>query len=909
MMRILKYNFALAVLLLAYHASVAQLTIPDNLKVRLVGRSKFHDIRATVRTFYQEEIKKAGTESQKKGFNREIKFWNRYFHESESRLNDQGEVENSAQRVYDYLSSNEGNLRTTSVGGSWRFVGPTNVSSGIGRINRIACDPANQSILYAGSAAGGLFKTINAGLSWTSVSSFIPSLGISGIVVSHSNSNTIYILTGDGDAWNSGGFNFQFGYVRYSVGILKSTNGGLTWTKTGDLPGTSGRFVGFKLVQDPNNANILLAATSEGLYRTTDAGETWTLCDFTNLSNDNRRVFDIEFKPGSSATVYCTTLVDGTAQFYRSTTSGTTFGAVAFTNSALNKANRIEIAVTPANSSHVYLLCGPGYYKRGDNSDDRFQGLYRSTNDGQSFTLRSNEPDILGYDDILNTFKHQSDYDLAIAASPSNANTILTGGLVVWRSTNGGTDWSEVVDYFEDTDNSNFIHPDVHDLVYNPLNGKLYAATDGGVAVSSDNGSNWSRLFGGLSCTQFYRFGLQDDGGDIWGGAQDNGILIKDGSNSTFDEYAGGDGFDVLTDLPPAGNQDDKYYVVNTHVYADATIDEDVSPPGIDHTDVINFFPNLAMHPTNEDIIYAGYITLFISLTRGSSWTAISDGTYNIPGNWSLATCPSNANRVYTAGNNNGFRKGLYRIDNVTQPFRTVSDLNNALFAVGYPGDRPKITDIAVQPNNSNRVWITMGDFRSGKKVFFSSNGGTSWTNISGSLPNLPANCVLADNDGNVYIGTDIGVYYRGATDTDWTPFYNDLPRVPVTELEFMTIGVNVAIYASTYGRGIWSSDLHTTCPSTVTVNQQLQGQQFYQAGSTLNSTSAVNGVMGTEVYFKAGSTVNLTPGFEAIRGTEFKAYIQPCDNEVPQRIVPIKKKAISASNSLKKSRTKNNRK
>jgi photosystem II stability/assembly factor-like uncharacterized protein len=869
----------------------AQTKLPAEVEQRLKGKEKFYEIKDIIETHFMEQMNAVAVNDEKKikGINRDRKKWNRWFHESESRLNANGEVENAAKKIFEYLNRGQqpktieqrssSIISTSSIAGNWQLAGPTNVSSGIGRINRIACDPANALTLYAGSAAGGLFKTTSGGVSWSSVSSFIPSLGISGIVVSHNNSNELYILTGDGDAWNSRGLTFKFGFVRYSVGVLKSTDGGNSWYKTGGFPGISDDYVGFKLVQNPVNANELLAATSQGLFRTTNGGASWSLSDLGFV--DNRRVFDIEYKPGSGSVVYCTAGDGDNAEFYRSENGGTSFSWV---NLGINGANRIEIAVTPANSSYVYLLCGPGFFLRDDNSNDHFKGLFRSTDDGKNFALRSNSPDILGYDDLLNTFAHQSEYDLALAVSPTNEQGVYAGGLVVWRSTNGGTDWNEVVDYYEDPfDNTNYIHPDVHDLVFNPLNGNLYAATDGGVAVSSDRGINWTRLYSGLSCSQFYHFSMQDDGGNIWGGTQDNGILVKNGSSSSFTNYAFGDGYDVLADVAPAGNHDDKYYSVNEKVYADATIDEEITPEGLTEDD---FFANLAMCPTNEDIIYAGYERLFISYDRGSDWEVIyNNRTEPVPGNWCIEACPSSSAKLYAAGRYNG--KGLlHRLDNFG--FARAVNLTNALEDAGYNGSS-KITDIAVHPTNSNRVWVTVGGFVEDNKVYYTSDGGTTWDNISDGLPNLPTNCALADASGNVYVGTDIGVYYRGSGANDWTPFYNDLPRVPVTEMEFLAIGgINMNIYASTYGRGIWVSSVYSDCPSSLTINQNLQGQQFYQASTTINSTSLINGVAGTDVFFKAGTDVTLIPGFRAVAGTEFKAYIGPCNNDIPEKIIAL---------------------
>lgn len=909
----MKKIFVYIFLLFLSLTSQAQLKADDELKQLLVGKTKFYEIKTIVESFFKEKINLLRPEdsTQKKKINRQRKFWNRWFYESESRLNSNEEVENFAQKILQNQASVINSPQTAF--GNWSHEGPTSVSEGIGRINRLAFDPVAPSTVYAGSSGGGLFKTETNGYTWESIGGFIPSLGISGIVVSYNNSQVIYVLTGDGDAFFPGGLTNLSGYMRYSVGVLKSTDGGNTWNQTGAFPGLDNvQYVGFQLTQDPLNANVLLAATSKGLYRTTNGGASWNICDLNgdnNLTNDKKRVWDIKYKPGNSSVVYCAYKeIDGNENSVKFTLSGD--GGISFNSSGItydhtiDNADRIVIGVTPANSSYVYLLCSPGYTTDYSNNNNTFEGLYRSTNSGQNFTRRSNSPDILGYSTVFYQYGNQGTYDLALAVSPVNANIIATGGLVIWNSHNGGLSWDDETDYHWDLDNSNYMHSDVHDLRYNPLNGLLFTATDGGVSISGDDGTSWNRVFAGLNCTQFYHFGAADDDGNIWGGAQDNGILRKNGGASSFNQYAGGDGYDVLTDLPPAGNQNDKYYSVNEKVYADAIVDVNITPPGAN-----NFFANLAMSPTNEDVIYAGYEALYVSYSRGSNWASF-DGTelphYEIPGNWCISTCPTNRKRIYTAGANSSSNshKGLWRIDNLDDAIPDVAiNLTNNLEAAGYPGSHPKITDIEVSSSGSNVLWVTIGGYEDTAKVFYSTSSGISWTNITGSLPNLPVNCIISDDNNNVYIGTDNGVYYRGSGDADWTPFYNGLPRVPVSELEISPVAPHTILYASTYGRGIWSSLIFTECISSLNISSTQQGQKFYQAGTSITSSSTVSGGTGTNVFFRAGSSVTLEPGFIVNPGSEFKGYIGPCNSgPVPFKTANVDS-SINVINNIKAAR------
>ncbi|HSK12541.1 MAG TPA: hypothetical protein VK907_04950, partial [Phnomibacter sp.] len=194
------------------------------------------------------------------------------------------------------------------------------------------------------------------------------------------------------------------------------------------------------------------------------------------------------------------------------------------------------------------------------------------------------------------------------------------------------------------------------------------------------------------------------------------------------------------------------------------------------------------------------------------------------------------------------------------------------------------VTCIAVRPNNSATVWATIGGFSAGNKVFRTTTGNSNpatWTNVSGTLPNVPVNCIAVDASNNAYIGTDIGVYYRGSTMTNWMPFYNFLPRVPVTSLILNeTAGV---IKAVTFGHGVWESPVYSACPANITLSGTQTGYKVYEAGTSLSSSADIFGGDNTEVFYKSGSRVELTPGFLARAGNSaFKAYIGPCGNGIP---------------------------
>ncbi len=888
---------------------LSQARLTPELKQRLQNKTDFYEIRSEVKNYYYQKRSKLSPEDtmQRRFINRQLKFWNRWFYDSESKLEPDGSIANWSKRMYEAENairadaSEQAMNNDRAANSSWTLIGPTNVdvNDGIGRVLRLGFDPVNSQVFYAGAARGGLWKTSNGGTSWQSLSAYLPSLGVSGIEVNQDNPNTIYILSGEGDAWLSGGFTTKYGYVSFSNGVFKSTDGGSSWTKTAEFsPGIdTTQYVGFELRQDPTNSSVYIAATSEGVFRTGNGGGSWSTATFHDLDGftifpalNTIGCFDVEFKPGSGSIVYAGCWIfnyqfqSTRYAFFRSVNGGSLFSEVDLTSQIdVSQLIRFEIGVTPANPNLVYLLCGPGFVQDGDGSNDTFLGFLKSTNSGVSFTKIATAPDVFAYNPSIGpTYGNQCKYDMALAISPTNASMIFTGGLVVFRSTNGGVDFDGNTTYWTWEVGEN-IHPDIHYLQYNPLDGKLYATSDGGVFVTANNGGSWSSIFNGMSITQFYHSEPDNENNKLWGGTQDNGVLQQE-SGGTFSEFDSGDGFDVLTDNI-VGNGNDSYWTTNGSAVTSGNFGNvDITPP--DPNMAGRNFGTLEMHSTNEDYIYIGYTdAVWYSNDQGDSW--VINGLNNVlaggtpKGDWCIQACPSNASRLYAAGSGS-----IWRVDNINfnnAQTGTSTELRVSLFNAGFPGNSSgsvlkKVTDILVNPSTSAQVWVTASGFYPGKKVFYSANSGGSWSNITYNLPNIPANCLLRDSDGTIYVGMDAGVYYLPPGENNWKPYYNSLPRVPVTEMNLVLESSIPYIYASTFGRGIWKCPTFTGCAASINITSNLRGQRFYQASSSITSTSLVDGVSGTNVYFQSGNSITLSTGFEGKTGAEFTGFIQPCN-------------------------------
>ena len=702
------------------------------LRPLLKGKRKLSEVMATVDQHFKsrETRQRIGEEAA----NRYTKYWKRFEWYMESRLGPNGEfvninkrLEEAASRLNRSASTQQSTIEPNAVAGSWTSLGPTSTTSGLGRVDRIAFHPTDPDIVFAGTSGGGLWKTINGGGTWTNLTPNIPSTGISGIEIDPNDPDHIYILTGDGDSQDFGGLVAGFGYSRFSIGVLETFDGGTLWKKTGEFPDTSQFIVGFALAMDPDNSNILLAATDKGLFRTSNGGNSWT--NVLPL-----KCHDIVFKPTGTTAYAVTRDGDNDGFFWVSPNSGLTWDSTSGTNSLLVNAGRCKIAVTPVSANLVYLVGG----KSPDSG--QYAGTYRSTTSGTNFVLRSNTPNIMGRASSDNY--DQDVYDLSFAVKPTNLNTVVSGAVKVWRNTAGALtgSWVDISD----------THADIHELKYNPLDNKLWAATDGGMYWSTNDGSTWNEAFNGMTTSQIYHMDVRPGNYlQLLAGLQDNGVKYKSTGAFDYDHILGLDGFFVGFD---AAFDSIFYAIANNSVRrftANGSNSSNITPsPQMD-----DFFPSLAVNTATGNTLYIASDSFWRTSNGGSSWTV----NPNVVGKWFIRTCPSNSSRIYMAGRISGASFGiLRRSDNAGVSWLAADILSGN---PGYPVTTQRITCINVDPTNSLRVWITFGGFTDGVKVYYSSDGGANWVNRSGSLPNLPVNSIALDNANNAYVGTDLGSF------------------------------------------------------------------------------------------------------------------------------------------------------
>ena len=357
------------------------------------------------------------------------------------------------------LEETSNNLSSAASVANWTPLGPfgSPAGGGAGRIQVICANPTNTNSFYVGSAAGGFWMTNNGGISYTTTTDQLGSCGVSDIAINPFNTNIIYISTGDRDAGDT-----------YATGVLKSIDGGLTWSNTGLVWQTIQQRRIYRLLINPINPNTLIAATSVGIYRSLNAGQSWSLISSGNY-------VDAEYRPNDTTTVYAVT----SNGLSKSINGGASFAGVSAFPSGIS-ANRLSIAVSRANANYLYVLVS--------NNSNGFGGLYRSLNSGTTFSLMSSSPNIFDWSTTGNGTGGQGWYDIAIDASPSNANEIIAGGVNSWKSTNGGANWV-LNSHWYGGGGKPYVHADLHYVLYTSGT-TCYLGTDGGVSKTSNNGQN-----------------------------------------------------------------------------------------------------------------------------------------------------------------------------------------------------------------------------------------------------------------------------------------------------------------------------------------------------------------------------------------------------------------------------------
>jgi len=668
-------------------------------------------------------------------------------------------------KAFEKLQTKTAQKTTATDQSNWSFHGPDYSPAngkGIGRINVIGFHPTDSNTFWIGSAGGGAWKTTDGGMKWAPVNDFLPVLGVSDIDFNPQKPSTIYMCTGDRDASDN-----------FSIGVLKSYDGGATWDTTGLKWSTSDTRLTNSLIINPVDTSSLTLAASTGLYKSYDGGTTWTLVLGGNFKQ-------LVAHPTDTAVIYAAGFSSGTYQVHRSADGGATWAIT----SNFPSNTRVVIAVTPANPAIVKTVVAK--------TDYGLLGIYNSTDTGKTF-IKIFDDGTNCNDNILastpngNQCGGQGWYDLSIAISPKNENEVVVGGVNTWYSVTGGASWNIANQWTSALPGIETVHAAKHYHLYSPLMANtLFECNDGGLYKTNNPASIWNDLSNGMGITQFYRNAVTNMASFIVGGAQDNGSKKLD--NGTYTELTGGDGMDCLIDYsdPKTIYTSIQYGEFRRSINGGATFtDIHNNIPGKPEGDWIT---PIIIHPSLPTYIITGYDKVYVSADKGNTWTAMSPSQ---PDNIKrLAISYTNPDHLYMLVSN-----GIKHTTDFGATWTTIK--------VSVGGI---ISDIQVDPKDENHIWVTFNGFGTNKVAEYSP--ATGWKAHNDLLPNVPAHCVAIDSSkGTIYIGTDIGVFFRDPALSYWQPFNNKLPTVEVADL-----GINYTsgeLCAASYGRGMWKSPLY----------------------------------------------------------------------------------------------------
>jgi uncharacterized protein (TIGR03437 family) len=551
------------------------------------------------------------------------------------------------------------------------------------------------------------------------------------------------------------------------------------------------------IVVHPNQPQLVLAGVGSGapgllgVYRSTDAGNTWQAVLTGGAGSD------IVLDPSAPDIMYAAIGSSGGGSrngIYKSTDAGITWTQLSGTGGDVlptKNVGRISLAIAPSNTQVLYAAIQ-------DTSIANFGmllGTYKSVDGGQSWTQLT----------MPNFCSTQCWYDLVLRVNPANPDIVYAGGISLWGTIDGGATWRPI--------NGNFtpLHVDHHALAFSADGSRLYDGDDGGVWMTTDvTGfpNTWNNLNSSFAIAQFSPgFSINPTDANIaYAGTQDNSTMRYSG-RLAWDEVACGDG--GWTVIDPSSPTQAFTSCQNISLLKSLPQGGWVSIlSGINQADPHQFYAPFIGDPSDGLRLYFGSNHVYQTNDGGGSWSAISPDITNNRTITTIAVAPSDPNVVY-AGTSNGL---VQVTTNATQSGG--ADWSNR--STGLP--IRVVTQIAVHSSDPMTAYVTYSGFPGAipGHVFKTTNGGISWANISGDLPNIPANDIVIDPDapGTLYLATDVGVFRSIDDGGSWATLSNGLPRVVVTGLKLHR--ASRTLRAGTHGRSMWDLAVPLSAPALI---------------------------------------------------------------------------------------------
>lgn len=678
----------------------------------------------------------------------------------------------------------------------WKNVGPRNIG---GRVFALALNPKNPSTVYAGAADGGVWRSYDGSLSWESVSEDFPTLAMGSLVVNPIDTNIVYAGTGDA---SFGGRSFD------GAGMFKSTNGGTTWTKVGD-----GTLPEFGRVSDmainPASPDVLYAAIPDGvstvdqmgIWRTRDGGSTWS-----NVLTG--RMTDVVIDPQNPSVLYTvSSKMFGSASAQRYGMFKTTDGGDTWFKLDIGVVDslmgRTAIGICAGNPNVLYI--GVSEITGGETTP--LLGVFKTTNAGASWTK---------LDVPFDYMASQGWFDNIIGVHPTNPDIVFAGGVKLIRSSDGGATWERMPDQLA----GGILHVDQHEIEFDPRNpDRVFIGNDGGLFLTTQNGTAWEKRDIGMSITQFIGGALHpSQDALLFGGSQDNGTKISFAQPS-FEQVLYGDGGNG------AINPKQPNILYTTQERLKLWRSDDFGRTwswavGNLPNDQSLFYIALDMDWNDPSTLYLGTYRMYKTTDEGRSWrqlqtclfpvgnscyfiTAVSVTPYD--GRVVLAGAPGAVAMSFDAGTTWNLR------GSGTLPIASMSSVHS------------------VSPGVLYATFSTYGV----EKVWRSSDYGNTWSSLNGNLPNLPVNDIIA-LDGKLVIATDLGTFISENADGQWQRFGTGMPALSVQKLKY---NANTGtLRAFTHGRGLYDlqwKDIPQSAPQFLSrpdTTMLLPGQWFTYA-------------------------------------------------------------------------------
>lgn len=674
--------------------------------------------------------------------------------------------------------------------GNWTERGPNSDVVGIsngntranngktsGRIRAIWVDLADGTgnTVWIGGVAGGIWKTTDITASpatWTNVNDFLSNMAITSICQDPTATNIMYLCTGEAY--------FNSDAVR-GDGVFKSTDNGVTWTQLASTTGSSYDYCTKILCDASGNVYV---STRSGIFRSANGGTSWTTITPTGFS----RISDMELS--STGRLHISGGIFSTCD-YRYTSSPSTVSSGTWSSATSGyppSSVRIELG---CNGSTLYALPSDGTYM--------VPTIYKSTDGGANWAATTGQP-------TAGWTNGQAWYDLAVDIDGSG--NVIVGGLEAYRSTDGGNNWSKIANWVGTS--GQYLHADIHYIKFYGTNRVLFGS-DGGIFYSSDGGTTIRDRNVGLRLKQFFSCAIHPSTTDFFlAGAQDNGshLLTSSGLGSSV-EVTGGDGAFVHID------QDEPSYQFTSYIYNQY---QRSTNGGVTWSPVTLNGNGQFINPTDYDdvanIMYcgntAGTYLRWTNPQSGSSNASVGITALNGNSVTAITVSPYTSNRVYFGTTNNAGTTRLCYVDNANS---TASGSAGTNISTGLPTN---VTTSCVAVGTSDQNLMVCYSNYGVQQIWVSTNGGTSWTNIDGNLPDMPVRwCMFVPNDNTkAIIATEAGVYLTlliNGGSTDWLAS----PTFPLVRTDMLQYRPSdKLIVAATHGRGLWSQPYYSVVPS-----------------------------------------------------------------------------------------------